>query len=235
MRAVSLLVERIVWFALSLAVGLLLLSPSTAFPKAKSDLVVTALTDPPATAVLGDSFTITATVTNQGSAAIGASLTKFFLLSTSGPTRKNLKGLQSISGLAPGASDGPDVTVAVYSDTAPGTYFLQACADGRGLIPEAVESNNCRTSVGSVTVLEQPDLVVTSLSDPPATAAQGEGFQVASTVKNVGVVSAGASNTRYFLVSTSSTARIDLNGTPDVQPLDPAQTSTDEASVTVRL
>ena len=67
-------------------------------------------------------------VTNQGQALADASTTKFYLVA--GSTRKNLKGVQTIAALAPGASDSTGVALSVYSDTNPGTYSVQACADG---------------------------------------------------------------------------------------------------------
>ena len=69
--------------------------------------------------------------------------------------------------LAPNATDGPTVTISVYSDTLPGTYKMQACADGPKTFVEAVESNNCIDAAGTLTVVEVPNLVVSSISNPP--------------------------------------------------------------------
>jgi hypothetical protein len=50
------------------------------------DLVVTALTNPPPSAVTGDSFAVTATIKNRGAAAAAASTTAFSLLTLDGMT-----------------------------------------------------------------------------------------------------------------------------------------------------
>ena len=96
------------WRAVGSAVGLglLILNPwvAASVDAANPDLVVSTLSDPPATARAGDSFSLTAVVTNvvtsPGSVA-GASTTKFYLVR--GSTKKNLKGVQAIPELAPGA------------------------------------------------------------------------------------------------------------------------------------
>jgi subtilase family serine protease len=224
-----------VGFAVSLTVGVLLIHPWGARSAAvdKPDLVATGVTDPPASALPGDSFSVTATIKNQGVAAAGGSTTKFFLV---GAVRKNLKGVQTILPLDSGASDGPSVTIAVYSDTAPGTYGLQACADGLDEVDEAVETNNCTDAVSAITVLQAPDLVVPSVADPPATAAQGQAFTANNTVQNVGPVQSAASITKYYLVATADGTRKDLKGpqSATVPALDPGQIYNEQETLTVR-
>ena len=67
-------------FAWGLAVaGLFLGSPGAALAASLPDLKVTALTNPPSTALPGVSFTVTATIKNGGSAEAPASTTKFSL------------------------------------------------------------------------------------------------------------------------------------------------------------
>ena len=81
-------------------------------------------------------------------------------------------------------------TVTVYSDTASATYNVQACADSAKGVTESVESNNCGLADGVLTVLGpsagHSDLVVTAVTDPPATALASTSFQVAATVDNQG-------------------------------------------------
>jgi hypothetical protein len=95
----------------TVGLGLLILNPWGAASFAASpDLVVSTLSDPPATARAGDPLPLTSVVTNvatsQGAVA-GASTTKFYLVV--GSTKvKNLKGVQTIAQLAPGASDGAE-------------------------------------------------------------------------------------------------------------------------------
>jgi subtilase family serine protease len=200
----------------------------------KPDLIVAALTDAPISVVGSETFIVTATIKNQGAAASLASTTKFNLVSADGLIRKNLKGVQSVAALAAGASDGPAVTLKVYADTVPGAYFFQACADGAGDIAEAVESNNCVTLPRGIRVRESPDLVVTAVSDPPATATQGQNIAVTSTVMNIGTITATQSTTRYYLVATDGSGKIDLKGKPILPAIDPGRSFTEKDTVMVR-
>jgi subtilase family serine protease len=201
----------------------------------KPDLIVAALTDAPVSVLPSETFIATATIKNLGAAASAASTTKFSLVSADGRTRKNLKGVQSVGVLAPGAADGPAVTLKVYSDTVPGAYVFQACADGAGDIAEAVENNNCVTLSRRVQVRESPDLVAIAVSDPPETATQGQRIQVTSTIKNVGTVTATESTTRYYLVATDGSGKIDLKGKPILPAINPGNSFTEKDTVGVRL
>jgi subtilase family serine protease len=200
---------------------------AASFATAKPDLVVSTLSDPPATARAGDSFSLTSAVTNvitnQGPAAAGASTTKFYLVA--GSTRKNLNGVQTVAPLAAGTSDSAVVAMGVYSDTNPGTYSVQACADANEDVLEVSETNNCRTAVGAITIVESPDLIVTSINNPPSSAGQGQPIVVKSTVKNVGAVDADPTITKYYLVSTVDGTKDDLKGSQAVPLLKPARRS----------
>jgi subtilase family serine protease len=152
--------------------------------------------------------------------------------------RKNLKGVQIVDPLAVGATNATAVTVEVYSDTVPGSYFLQACADGEKQLHELEEDDNCFTSSGHpITASPVPNLVVTQVGNPPTTALPGKSsFPVATTVQNVGPVGALASLVGFSLVSTvDATIRFELKGTQDVPPLGSiAPPSSGSGMVTVR-
>ena len=175
------------WRAVGSAVGLgvLILNPwgAASVTAANPDLVVSVLSDPPATVRAGDPLTLTSVVKNvvtTPGVVAGASTTKFWLMV--GSTRvKNLKGVQIVPELGPGASsDGAAVALSVFSDTNPGTYSVQACADADEVVTEVSNTNNCTTAVGLMTVLESPDLVVTSINNPTSSAGQGQPIQVKS-------------------------------------------------------
>lgn len=202
-------------FGWGLAVaGLLLGSPGAALAAAKlPDLGVTALTNPPSTALPGVSFAVSATIKNRGAAEAPASTTTFSLSKDKKTATKDLKGVQIIPALPATASISSVATVAIAPGTPSGVYYLQACADGPAKIPEASESNNCKWTAETITVLALPDLVVTAISDPPAAAPPGQTFKVKNTVKNAGMVPSVAATTNYSLVSTSSVAQADLDGT----------------------
>jgi subtilase family serine protease len=202
----------------------------------KPDLIVAALTDAPISVLPSQTFTATATIKNQGVDASAASTTKFNLVSADGRTRKNLSGVQRVAALAAGASsDGTAVTLKVSSDTIPGAYFFQACADSAEEVAEADENNNCVTMPRGIQVRESPDLLATAVSDPPLTATQGQSIAVTSTIQNVGTVTATESTTRYYLVATDGSGKLDLKGKPILPAIDPGHSFTENDTVSVRL
>src|SRR5262245_56139355 len=201
----------------------------------KPDLVITDLTDAPPTVLPSATFTATATVMNQGVAPSGASTTKFFLVNAATQTKKNLKGVDSVGELAVNATGGVAVTLKVFSDTVPGSYTFQACADGSSDVAESAENNNCVTMPRGVQVLESPDLLAVSVSDPPETATQGQNIDVKATFKNVGTVTATKSTTRYYLVAADGSGKIDMKGKPVLPEIAPGKTFTEPDTVGVRL
>jgi subtilase family serine protease len=124
--------------------------------------------------------------------------------------KKNLKGGQNVGALAPGESASPVAAITVYSDTVPGTYTLQACADGPKAVSEQNESNNCANATGTITIQQTPNLVVSSVGNPPSIASLGGKFNFTNGVRNTGNVVAAASSTKYYLVSTVDGTRMDL-------------------------
>ena len=143
------------------------------------DLTETSVTDPPATIVDGSSFSVSDTVQNNGSSAAAASTTRYYLSTTSSKGgARLLTGSRAVPSMAPNASSTSTVTVTVSAGTAAGTYFLLACADDTVLVPESIESNNCKPSTNQVSV-SAPDLTETSVTDPPATIVDGSSFPLA--------------------------------------------------------
>jgi subtilase family serine protease len=223
---VSFTIQRILGIAPVIVLGLLLLTPAPGLAQAKPDLVVNSLVSPPGDALPGDSFVVTASVKNTGTGAAGASVTKFFLVPATG-LRKNLKGVQTVGALGANASAAPPATVTIYSDTIPGPYSLQACAN-RG-DTEVVESNatdvsNCRIASGTIIVHDVPDLEMRMISEPPLQVPQGQSFEATYKVRNTGAVSAAVSLVKFSLVPTTVGATgIDLKLADDeaVGPLGP--------------
>ena len=136
--------------------------------------------------------------------------------------------------LAPGASASPAAARPLFSDTLPGTYFVQACADGPKGVSEEVEANNCLNSAGTMTVQQVPNLVVSSVSNPPSTASIGGKFNFTNSVRNTGSVVAAATGTKYYLVSTVDGTKQDLKGNQAVPALNAGQTFSLQVSLEVR-
>jgi subtilase family serine protease len=118
------------------------------------DLVVSALSNPPASAAAGGSFAVTDTTANQGTATAGASTTRFRLSLDSTITGSDplLTGSRAVGSLAAGGSSSGTTTVTIPLSLTPGTYYLGACADDLGAVAESNETNNCRASTTTIQV-----------------------------------------------------------------------------------
>ncbi len=200
------------------------------------DLVEAAVSNPPASAVLGTSFSVTDTVQNIGMASAGSSTTRYYLsLDTLRNTGdKLLTGSRAVPGLASGATSTGTATVKIPSGIASGLYYLLACADDKHVVAESNEKNNCRASTSRV-LLIGPDLVETALTNPSASAVLGTSFSVTDTVQNIGTVSAGSSTTRYYLSldTLRNTGDKLLTGSRAVPGLASGATSTGTTTVTI--
>jgi hypothetical protein len=161
------------------------------------DLVETSLSNPPASAAPGGTFSATDTVKNQGGGSAGGSTTRYYLsldtVKGSGDVR--LSGSRSVPALASGATSSGTVSVGIPSSIAGGSYYLLACADDLGAVSETNESNNCRASSGKVNI--GPDLIISAFTGP-STAASGQTKTVSETTKNQGTATARASTTRFY-------------------------------------
>ena len=160
-------------------------------PPVPPDLVVTAVTNPPGTIPAGGNFNVTATTRNQGAGPAPASTTRFVLSldQTRSAGDVLLTGTDAVPALAPATQAADTTNVTVPAGTAANTYFLLACADDQGLIPESNDGNNCRASTGTVQVQAPTggaDLIVSALSNPPSAAVIGEKFPLTITTTNQG-------------------------------------------------
>jgi CARDB len=213
------------------------------------DLVVTRLSNPPTVAAVGSSFSVTDTIANQGDGTatpiedIGPAISTTYYLSLDAvkdSTDRLLIGIPpKLHRLAAGATWTETVSVTIPAGTPPATYFLIACADGVsstvGFVIEQSEVNNCRASATTILV-GPPDLVVATLSDPPATAAPGGSFSVTDTTKNQGDTPAGASTTRYYLSLNgvkNSRDRLLISGSRSVPSLAAGASSAGAVTVTI--
>jgi len=130
------------------------LTAATTVQVGAADLVVTAVSVPPASARVGSSFTMTATVTNQGTAAAGASNLEYYLSADAMKSASDitLTGTRLVGTLNPGQSSTGATALTIPTTTAPGTYFVIVCADVGLVVAESNNGNNCLTAATSLTV-----------------------------------------------------------------------------------
>jgi hypothetical protein len=127
------------------------------------NLAVTAISNPPSSVPQGQSWAppTTYSVMNTGAVPAGTSLVKFYLVATVGTTRVDLKTAdpEAVGALAPAATFTHTVTLTGRRPRRERTC-LQGCADSGKTVAELNENDNGMTSVGTVQVTPQPDLVV---------------------------------------------------------------------------
>ena len=157
------------------------------------DLVVDAPTVSTATPRAGASFTLSATVRNQGNGSSSPTNLHFhyeaaLLFSTMAETAA---GSDPVSGLS--ASQSASGSVSLIVPATPGTYYYGACVDA---VPgEADTANNC-SSIVEIRVA--PDLVVEAPTVSSSAPAAGASFTLSATVRNVGNGHSWSTTVRYY-------------------------------------
>ena len=127
---------------------------STPIAVTAPDLVTTLVSNPPATAAAGASFTESATTGNIGNGPADPTATRFYL---SLDRHRNggdilLDGLVVVTALDAGTSSPGTTTVTIPNGTEAGAYFVLACADTLKVVTESNEKNNCSPSGRRATV-----------------------------------------------------------------------------------
>lgn len=92
---------------------------------------------------------------NIGNAPATPSITRYYVSSTSPVDQATAEvvGQRSVGTLAPGAdSDNGGIDLPLPSDLAPGTYYLEACADADNTVAETNEMNNCQSNTIAMAV-----------------------------------------------------------------------------------
>jgi subtilisin family serine protease/subtilase family serine protease len=193
-----------------------------------ADLTVSA-TSAPASAVLGNTITVSGTVLNGGTGAAAASTLSFYL-STNNVLDANdtLVGTAAINALGAGASQVASGNVTVPAGLTAGTYFLIAVADSGNVVLESNEANNTRAV--STIVLSAParDLTLTAVGNP-STSRNSANLAMTASMRNTGTVVAPiGTKLRWYLSTdaTITTADRPLTTTTGLAPCEAALTST---------
>jgi choice-of-anchor B domain-containing protein len=210
---------------------------ATTVTVALPDLIETTLSTSAAAVGPGAVFTVTDRARNTSATVTAAASTTRYYLSadvSKDPGDVPLKGTRSVPSLAPGGTSTGSRTVTTPLAAAVGTYYVVGCADDLLKVQETSETNNC---VASATTLKVawPDLVTTSVSNPPSGAVRGSKFTITDTVTNKGDGPASASTTRYYLSvdGVKNAADLLLTGTRSVAGLQSNAASTGSRVVAV--
>ena len=166
----------------------------------------------------GATFTLSATVRNQGNGESAATTLRFYRSADESITRDDTEvGSASVPDVP--ASGTSDHSSELTAPADPGTYYYGACVDE--VAGESVGGNNCSSGV-AVTVAAggdsgDPDLVVESPSTSESEVDPGGSFVLSATVRNQGEGQAAATTLRYYRsTNTIITTRDTEEGTDAV-------------------
>ena len=198
------------------------------------DLVVQSPSVSDASLTPRQSFTLRATVRNQGDARSGATNLRYYRSSDSRITTSDTYvGFDSIGALSASGTSAESISLTAPSSA--GTYYYGACADE--VSGESNTANNCSSGV-RVTVRDDgddsaPDLVVQSPSVSDASLTPRQSFTLRATVRNQGDARSAATTLRYYRSSNSTISSSDTEvGTDAVGALSASGTSAESISLT---
>ena len=195
------------------------------------DLVVDRPTVSESAPVAGGSFTLNATVRNQGNGASVSTTLRYYQSTDSTiSTRDTEVGTDSVFRI--GASGSGDESISQTAPSTPGTYYYGACVDA--VSDETDATNNCSAGV-TVTVgaTPGPDLIVDTPTVSESAPVAGASFSLNATVRNQGNGASVSTTLRYFrsIDSTISTGDTEV-GTDQVSALSASGSGAESISQT---
>ena len=190
-------------------------------PPTTPDLVVASPSVSDSGPATGASFTLSATVHNDGDGDAAATTLRYYRSSDPTITTSDAQvGTDAVAALTASGSGSESVDLTAPSSA--GRYYFGACVDA--VTGESDTTNNCSGSV-QVDVTEPPppsnaDLVVVSPSVSDSGPAVGASFTLSATVRNDGDGAAAATTLRYYRSSDSTITTSDTQvGTDAVAAL----------------
>ena len=195
------------------------------------DLVVDAPTLSERAPVAGASFTLSATVRNQGAARSDSTTLRYYQSTDSTiTTGDTVVGTDSVFGLA--ASRSGDESISLTAPSTPGTYYYGACVDA--VSGETDTTNNCSVAVTvTVSAAPAPDLVVEMPTVSESAPTAGARFTLSATVRNQGNGSSGSTRLRYYQSTDSTITTNDTEvGTDSVSGLGASESGDESISLT---
>ena len=145
----------------------------------------------------GESFTLDATVRNQGSGTSTATILRYYQNTDNRLTRQTEVRRVSVGALSTNSSSSKSVTL--LAPSAPGIYYYQACVDT--VTNETSTDNNCSSYI-AITVT-QP-LTIDSFQPSKFALTAGERFTLTATIRNDGDERSTSTTLLYYRSSNDS-------------------------------
>ena len=206
-------------------------SVAVTVPAPAPDLVADTPTVSDNSPVAGASFTLSATVRNQGNGASGSTTLRYYRSTNATITTSDTEvGTDQVSGLSASATSAESISLTAPSA---GTYYYGACVEA--VTGESAIRNNCSSSV-TVTVSPvptTPDLAVDAPTVSDNSPVAGASFTLSATVRNRGSGASGSTTLRYYRSTDASISGTDTEvGTDQVSGLSASATSAESISLT---
>ena len=195
------------------------------------DLVVDTPTVSESAPAAGASFTLSATVRNQGAARSASTTLRYYQSSDATITIGDTEvGTDSVFGLA--ASRSGDESISLTAPSTPGTYYYGVCVDE--VNGELDTTNNCSLSVAvTVGAAPAPDLVVDTPTVSESAPAAGARITLSATVRNQGNGRSDSTTLRYYQSNDSTITSGDTEvGTDPVFGLNASASGDESISLT---
>ncbi len=197
--------------------------------RSPADLVVESVSVSASTLTTGQSFTLSATVRNQGTAGAEATTLRYYRSSNRTISTQDTRvGTDAVGALAAAGTSAESIRLTAPSSA--GTYYYGAC-----VVSVAGESagNNCSTGIRVTVEARSPDLIVESVSVSKSSLTTGESFVLNATVRNQGTDPSAATTLRYYRSTNATISTQDTQvGTDAVDRLAASGTSAESVDLT---
>ena len=178
----------------------------------------------------GATFTLGATVRNQGNASSASTTLRYYRSSDATISANDVEvGTDGVSSLSAGGTSAESISLNAPSDA--GTYYYGACVES--VSGESNTENNCSSGVNvTVSASGSPDLIVESPSVNDNTLTTGQSFTLRATVRNRGNASSASTTLQYYRSSDATISTSDTQvGTDAVSSLSAGGTSAESISL----
>ena len=195
-----------------------------------ADLVVASVSVSDSSLTPGQSFTLSATVRNQGTARSGATTLQYYRSTNRTiSTRDTLVGSDAVGALGPSRVSAESIRLTAPSSA--GTWYYGACV--ASLAGESA-GNNCSAGIRVRVEAGGPDLVVESVSVSDNTLTPGQSFTLSATVRNQGTGQSAATTLRWYRSTNATISTRDTQvGTDPVGALGASRTNAESIRLTV--
>ncbi len=205
-------------------------------PQTTTDLVVASFGVSDSRPAAGATFTLLATVQNNGNGTAAATTLRYYQSTDATITTSDTQvGADAVASLA--ALESSSQSIGLTAPATPGTYYYGACVDA--VAGESDTADNCggslRVDVGETQTQLQDtlDLVVGTPTVNDASPETGATFTLSATVSNVGDGSAAATTLRYYRSTDTTITTSDTQvGSSTVAALGASATSSQSVDLT---